>query len=205
MNRIPKEKRDKLLLIAVGTALVSLALYYIVIGAQKEQILETADKIVRTLESLGKDERWIRQAGIVRANLETSRKEIEVLQADMAPLDKFKWFYNTIEGFRSGYNVNLVDITRDPEIGPVGISPEFPYEAATFGVKISATYHDFGKFLADFENAFPFMRAHSVRLELDPRHKLAGTNSFFNIPADQRERLAITMKVVTLVKPTTPL
>jgi hypothetical protein len=153
---------------------------------------------------LNKDERWVRQGPTVRAKLAAQGQALETLQTDMAPLDKFKWFYNTLENFRSSYDVRLVDITREPEFAEVGVLPNFPYQAAIFGVKLNAAYHDFGKFLAEFENRFPYMRIQNVRLELDPAQKLAGTNSL-NMAAADRERLAITIKVVTLVKPPTPL
>jgi hypothetical protein len=202
MSKLSKEKREKLGLVGVGTALVTLMLYFFVISPQREQIAFHEDKITRASELLNKDERWIRQASIVQANLKTHRETLETRQTDMAPLDKFNWFYKTLESFKSSYDVNLVDITREPELGEVGVLPNFAYQAATFGVKLNASYHDFGKFLADFENKFPYMRVQNVRLELDPALKLAGTNALANVSADTRERLAITLKVVTLVKPT---
>ncbi|MCI0537168.1 MAG: hypothetical protein L0Z50_18275 [Verrucomicrobiales bacterium] len=205
MNKLNKEKRDKLGLIGVGTALVTMLFYFFVVSPQREQIALHEDKIERSHELLNKDERWIRQGPLVRENLATYRQTLETRQTDMAPLDKFKWFYNTLESFQSRYDVSLVDITREPEFGEVGVLPNFAYQAAIFGVKLNATYHDFGKFLADFENKFPYMRVQNLRLELDPAQKLAGTNALIAASLDTRERLAITLKVVTLVKPTTPL
>jgi hypothetical protein len=61
MNKLNKEKRGRLVLVGVGTALITLALYFFVICAQRQQIEEQEDKIVRTSELLNKDERWIRQ------------------------------------------------------------------------------------------------------------------------------------------------
>src|SRR5438105_12680302 len=134
MNKITKEKRDKLGLIGVGTALVTLAFYFFVISPQQQQIDEHEDKIARTGELLSKDERWIHQRQAVHANLATHRQTLEARQTEMAPLDKFKWFYNTLESFQSRYDVSLVDITREPELGEVGMLPNFTYQAAIFGV-----------------------------------------------------------------------
>jgi hypothetical protein len=205
MSKLSKEKREKLGLVAVGTALLTLVTYFMVISPQREQIVQHEDRIARTTELLNKDERWIRQAPIVESNLKTHREALETRQADMAPVDKLNWFYNTLESFKSQYDLTLVDITREPEVGEVGVLPNFVYQAATFGVKLSATYHDFGKFLADFENKFRYMRVQNVRLELDPALRSAGTNAVANVSAEARERLAITLRVVTLVKPVTPL
>ena len=205
MNKLTKEKRDKLVLIGVATVILTIAYYFLLISAQREQIREQRDKIAQARDQLSKAERWIRQGPLLRAELEQRRKGLESHQTDMAPLDKFKWFYNTLESFRSSYGVKLIDITREPEVGEVGLLPKFPYTGATFGVKFNGTYHEFGKFLADFENRFPYMRVQNLRIEMDQAQKLAGTNAVMAASAEARERLAITLKVVTLIKPTLPL
>jgi hypothetical protein len=205
MSKLTKDKRDKLLIVGIATAFVTCGLYFLVIGEQREQITSCEEKIARAAEAMGSDERWIRQAAAVREKLEAQLKEIESLQTEMAPADKFKWFYSTVEGVRTLHDVSLVDITPQPELGEVGVLANFPYRAATFGVKFNATYHGFGSFVADFENRFPNMRVQNLRIEADPTRKLAGTNAVLAAGADGGERLAMTFKVVTLVKPTTPL
>lgn len=204
MNKLNKEKRDKLGLIGVGTTLVTLMFYFFIISPQRQQIQEHEDKIVHTSELLDKDERWIRQSPVVQARLTAHRQTLETSQTDMAPLDKANWFYNLLENFQSPYVVSLNDI-KAPEPGEVGVLPNFPYQAAIFDVTYYATYHDFGKFLADFENKFPYMRVQNIGLRPDPTQKSGGTNALVTASADTRERLLITLKVVTLVKPTTPL
>ena len=203
MNKLTKEKRDRLALIVVAASLIVLALYFFVITPQRDQIQQQEDKIAQSRESLDKNERWLQLAASVRANLSSHRDQLEVRESDMAPLDKFKWFYNTLDEFRSHHDVSLTDITREPEFGEIGVLPKFPYQAAIFGVKLSAAYHDFGKFLANFENQFPYLRVQNLRIELDPAQKLAGTNNVTTTGAGsaESERLAITMKVVTMVKP----
>jgi hypothetical protein len=202
MNKLNKEKREKLGLIGVGTALVTLMYYFFIISPQRHQIQEHEDKIVRTNELLEKDQRWIRQRPVVQANLTTHRQTLETSQTDMAPVDKSNWFYNTLTSFQSGYAVSLSDI-KAPEAGEVGVLPNFPYQAAIFDVTYYATYHDFGKFLADFENKFPYMRVQNIGLKPDPAQKAGGTNALLTASMDTRERLLITLKFVTLVKPTT--
>ena len=58
------------------------------------------------------------------SRLGNCRKELETKQEDMAPLEKFKWFYNTLERFLAQRPVKLVDITREPEIGELGVLPD---------------------------------------------------------------------------------
>ncbi len=206
MNKITKDKRDKLLIIGVLTGLVVSVLYAMVISAQRGQIADLEDKIFRTRESLDKNARWIRQSATVQANASAVVQDLDAVHSQMSPLDKFKWFYNSVEKFRAGYsNVSLLDISREPEIGEIGVLPKFPYPAATFGVKMHSTYHDFGKFISDFENNFPYMRIQGLRAEIDPAQRLAGASAMSNVDADKRERLLFTFKVVTLIKPISPL
>lgn len=206
MNKFTKEKREKIVVISGVTSVIVMGLYFMVICSQRELIAEHETRILSAREAVEKAERWRRMAGTVRQNLEAQRVELSGRQEKMAPADKFNWFYNTFEGFRAAYDVNLLEINKDPELGEAGLLPRFPYTAATFAVKLGGTYHDFGRFLADFESEFPFMRVQNVRLELDPMQKHGGTNEIQTATATaEAERLAISMKVVTLVKPATPL
>ena len=202
MNKLSKEKRDKLLLIAIGTAGILAVLYLFVVSPQQTTLANYAEKTDSAKDRLAKADRWLRMAPNVRSRLEACRKELEAKQEGMAPVDKFKWFYNTMEKFLAQHQVKLIDITREPEVGSAGVLPKFPYQAASFGVKLVGRYHEFGSFLADFENQFPYMRVQNIDLEPEVTSspgirdglgaELSGPNS---------TALAISMRVVTLVKP----
>lgn len=206
MNKLTKEKRDKLILVGLATAAVLAGLYFLVISAQRAALDDYADRTEAAKEKVAKAERWLRLAPGIQSRLAACRAELESKQETMAPVDKFKWFYNTLDHFRAQRRVKLVDITREPEISDLGVLPKFPYQAASFGVKLKARFHDFGAFLADFENAFPDMRVQN--LEIEPEGGLrAGARE--PVVRDRHgpasEDLAITMRVVTLIKPTLPL
>jgi hypothetical protein len=201
MNKLSKEKRERFLLVLMGTVGVLATLYFFVVSAQRTSLQDCADKTDVAREKLEKAQRWLRMSESIHSRLASCRAELEAKQADMAPVDKFKWFYNTLDTFLAQHRVKLVDISREPGIGDLGVLPKFPYQAANFGVKLTARYHDFGTFLADFENRFPYMRVQNVRLE-----PMSGAPAEEALPAGERqaqttETLAITMRVVTLVKP----
>jgi hypothetical protein len=203
MNKLTKEKRDKLALVALGTGAVLGALYFLVITAQQAALEDYADKTAIAKEKLDKAERWLRMGPGVQARLAACRSDLEARQETMAPVDKFKWFYNTLEKFLAQHRVKLVDITREPEVGDVGVLPKFPYQAASFGVKLTARYRDLGTFLADFENQFPYMRVQNI--EIEPVTMGRGKEA----PASDRrvptpDSLAVTMRVVTLIRPNDP-
>jgi hypothetical protein len=206
MNKLSKEKRDKLMLVGIATAGVLAALYLFLISPQQTALRDCADKTDATREKLAKAEHWLRMAPTIQTRLSACRKELDAKQDEMAPLEKFKWFYNTLERFLAQRSVKLADITREPEIGELGVLPRFPFQAATFGVKLNARYHDFGSFLAEFENQFPYMRVQNLDLEPDNGFKGNGKEQLI---VEQRETdpesLAITMRVVTLLKPSVAL
>jgi len=201
MNKLSKEKRSKLLLVAIGTGGILAALYLLVISAQQTALAEYADKTGAAKDKVAKAESWLRMEPGIQARLTACRKELETKQENMAPVDKFKWFYNTLEKFLAGHHANLIDITREPELGDVGVLPKFPYQAASFGVKLTARYHDLGIFLAELENHFPYMRVQNVQLEPEGFKGVVKDEGLAPQGAPTSERLAITMRVVTLVKP----
>lgn len=199
MNKLTKEKKDRLVMTTVMSSFATLAVYVFIISPQRAEIRQNEEKLAASLDLRDTSLRWMRMAPMVRSNLFAKRGELSESEEIMAPVSKFNWFYNTLESVRSRHNVRLVDITREPEIGPVGVLPKFDYETAAFGVKLNATYHDFGQFLADLENEFPQMRVQNLKLDAEAQTAAGGA-------ADKNpELLAITMKVVTLVKPSASL
>ena len=81
-------------------------------------------------------------------------------------------------------------------VGDVQMFPKFPYRAALYNIRGTAYYHDLGRFLADFENRFPFIRVQN--LELEPASSSSATAT------DDTEKLAFKFELVALVSPTQP-
>ena len=75
----------------------------------------------------------------------------------------------------------------------MGIFPKFPYKAAVFNVRGVAYFHDLGRFLADFENSFPFARVQNVEMEVAGSSAATGTSD--------TEKLSFRMEIVTLINP----
>ena len=96
---------------------------------------------------------------------------------------------NTINRFNIAKQVTFLDFQREI-VGDVGVFPKFPYKAAVFPVKGTSHYHNLGRFLADFENSFPFVRVQN--LELSPAPRTAGEDA---------ESLNFKFEIVALIKP----
>jgi Tfp pilus assembly protein PilO len=206
MNKLSKEKRDRLVLIILVTGGIVATLYFLVISAQQRTLREYSENTDSAQAKLAKAEHWLRMSPNIQSQLLAARKDLESKEDGMAPVDKFKWFYDLLESSIARHRVKLTDITREPEISDVGVFPKFPYQAATFGVKLNARYDDFGSFLADFENEFPFMRVKNIDLTTEGTAKLDSRDTASSdLSVRPPETLAITMRVVTLIKPSAPL
>jgi hypothetical protein len=115
----------------------------------------------------------------------------------MAPaVDLYSWSYALLEKARGGQEVEVSEVTR-PQKGEVGVLPQFPYDAAIFTVGGNGHYHDFGKFLADFENKNPYFYVQNLSLrtaaEAGPEIAAARIG---------KEKLLFKMDIVALIKPT---
>jgi hypothetical protein len=128
-------------------------------------------------------------AAQVESTLSEAATNLSAIEATMPAGDLYSWMVSTLRQFNApGYHVDLPQIGV-PTVGEVRMFADFPYHQATVSVGGTAYYYEFGKFLADFENRFPYMRVQNLNLE-----PAAGANP------DEREKLAFRMEIVALVK-----
>lgn len=189
MKRLSKQKKQQLLLVVIGTVAVLAGLWFGVINWQQNRILKLAEDKQEALTKLNQMKETVHQADAIRSKLESQTARLREAESMMASGD-LAWFMNTLRDFKTGYDVDI------PQYGNVlksetSLLPRFPYKQATLTVAGTAYYHDLGRFLADFENQFPYIRLQN--LELEPA-RTAGAYT---------EKLTFRMDIVTLVKPET--
>ncbi|MEP6663002.1 MAG: hypothetical protein ABJC04_04990 [Verrucomicrobiota bacterium] len=189
MSKISKEKKQHIVLVLIGAAMVMAGLWYFVVKAQDATLANVGKKTFEMQDKVGKAMKLVKRTDEVESDLEKTEKRLEAVEETMATGDLYLWMINTISRFNTNRNVTLVDFQREI-LGEVGILPKFPYKAATFGVKGTGYYHDIGKFLAEFENEFPYARVQN--LELFPATKAGG---------DEAEKLNFRFEIVSLIKP----
>ena len=107
----------------------------------------------------------------------------------MATGDLYSWMFTTLRRFQKGYKVEIPQISPVTS-GDVTLLPRFPYQQATVSVGGSAHFHEIGRFIADFENAFPYMRISNLTLDLNS-----------SPTAGDYEKLAFKMDIVSLIRP----
>jgi hypothetical protein len=206
MNKLSKEKRDKLVLTSLAIAAVLGTLYTFVLGAQKETLARVEQQILSTKDKLNKAERLVRSAPIIEVQLGKSRELLEAKQAGMAPQGQYYyWFLQLVDNYRKKENLKpdfIVDLTQ-PEFIEAGLLPKFPFKAASFGVRLNGRFQDIGRFVADLENCFPYFRVQNIRMSPQGTAlgaPFAGQNGK-GATSDSDEKLMVEIRVVTLIKP----
>jgi roadblock/LC7 domain-containing protein len=194
MKNLPREKKERIALIAIGSLVVLIAAWYGMIGAQKRKLAESLKNVGEQQTRVDNGHRLLTAKADVERRVAACAQKLENIEADMATGDMYSWIILKVNKFKAGYKVAIPQFSREVT-GEVGVLPKFPYKAATFNVRGSAYFHDFGKFLADFENTFPYLRVQN--LELEP----AGTTSATS--TEDPEKIAFRMEIVALINPNT--
>ncbi len=193
MNKLSKDKRNELILVAMVTVGVIAGLWYLVIAGQKETISQISQKIQDTQQKIDRVQTVVTGATQVEAGLKVASERLYVIENGMPSGDLFSWIVRTIKTFNSpAYKVEMPQYGI-PVVNPVSMLPNFPYNQSAVAVSGNAYYSEFGKFLADFENRFPYMRVQNLSLEPG-----GGTTP------EEREKLSFHMEIVTLVKANSP-
>lgn len=199
MRNLPKDKRDRLLLIAVTTLILLVTIWQALIGMQRRELTQIKEHLMEEESRVKNALRLVQSVDQIRQNLAEQAAELEGREGKMASGDKYSWIITKINKFKEPYHVDIPQFSREVST-KVGLFAEFPYEAAQFNIRGRAFYHDFGRFLADFENAFPFLRVQNIELEPAVFSK-AGT---VEGEVEHPEKLSFRMEIVTLINPNGP-
>lgn len=189
MNRLSKEKLQQIVaVIVIGLVLVGV-IYWYGVRAQFRAIESNRSEAVEMEGKVATANRLLKEADQAKADLTQVQGDLDNIESGMAQGDLYFWIINTMRSFAAGQKVDISTFSREQST-PVGIYPEFPYNAVRYSIRGSGYYHDIGKFVADFENAFPYMRLENI--------DLAPADSSL---AGDREKLAFRADVVALLKP----
>jgi hypothetical protein len=191
--KISKEKRNQLILVIVGTLAVLGVLGFGLIKLQYDSLAAYAQRQLAAEAQLKTMNDAVKRADLVESVYKQAADLLAEKEAGMATGDVYSWMFGTVRRFQKGYKVEIPQLSPISAPAPVNLVPNVPYKQATMQIGGTATYHDLGQFLADFENAFPLIRVVNLNLELN--HTPA--------PGD-REKLAFRCDLVTLVKAAQP-
>jgi len=188
-KKLPKEKRNHLIVVALLTAAALGGLGFGLIRFQYADLRVIAAETADAGKKLTRMKATIQQAEEIENKLNEVSKSLTALEADMGAGDLYSWGLDVLRRFRAAYKVEVPAVNQ-PVVGETTLLPKFPYRQATFTLGGSGYYHDLGRFVADFENQFPHMRI--VNLTLDPVSSLITA---------EKEKLEFKMDVVALLRP----
>ena len=190
MKQLAKEKKRKLVLVMLGTLIILAGLWFGLIGWQQERMAAlTADRDKTQFELDGMKD-TLERADHILESLASENARLLDAEAQMASGDLYSWIINTVRDFKNGHpGVDLPQFGTI-QVGETTLLPRFPYRQASLTVAGKAHYHDFGRFVADFENRFPYMRLQNLVLE--PTTASEGGYT---------EKLTFRFDIVALVKP----
>ena len=196
MKSLSKEKRDRLTMIAVGTVVILIALWFGLMGVQRKSLATTLSQTTEREDQVANADRLIGGTQEIEKNLQAATERLRAIEKTMASGDMYSWVILTINRFKEGHKVEIPHFSREAPT-EIGLA-KFPYRAVVFHVRGTAYYHDLGKFVSEFENRFPYMRVQNLELEpfFNPNSpESAGAGN------DDPEKLGFRMQIVALVNP----
>jgi Tfp pilus assembly protein PilO len=201
MKKLPKIKRDRLVLIVVSTLIVLMALWQGLINIQKRRLVNLSQRVKEEETRVNNAQRLVASTKEIQKKLSDKAVRLKAMEGSMASGDMYSWIILKINQFKGGYDVDIPQFSREVPT-EVGVLPNFPYRAALFNIRGKAYYHDFGRFLSDFENAFPYLRVQNI--DLEPASSTSAANATGTEVEENSEKLSFRMEIVTLINPNAP-
>ena len=191
MKKLSKEKQIHLALVCIATIGVITAMIMFLIQPKYAEIKSINHKSETTQDDINRQKRVIATGGAVARELAEATNRLDAIEKSMANGDLYSWIVTSIRQFNvPSYKVNLNQFST-PDQAEMRLFPNFPYKQVSFNINGTAYFSDLGKFVADLENQFPYMRVQNITL--DPISA--------STPQD-REKIFFRMEIVHLVKPT---
>jgi Tfp pilus assembly protein PilO len=196
MKKLNKEKRDHIILVAMATVIASAAIWFTLIQSQNANLVALAKRNAEQKQKLEAAEALLASKAEIKRRFDQADGRLKVVEKEMVNGDMYDWVIQTVKNFKSAYkHVEIPNYSREV-LGNCQMIPNFPYKEATFNIRGTAYYHHFGRFIADFENRFPFVRIQNV--DIEPASTSSATAT------DDQEKLSFKFELVALVNPTTP-
>jgi len=188
-KKLPKEKRDHLILVVLITAVVLGGLGFGLIRFQYDNLRRTRAHEQEAAAKLKAMRATIDRAAEIETESSTMSQALGNVEEHMATGDPYSWAIDMIRRFRLSHKVE-VPVISQPVVSETTLLPRFPYKQASFALSGTGYYQDIGRFIAQFENQYPEIRI--VNLRLSPVSGLAN---------EEKEKLEFRMDIVALMRP----
>lgn len=158
--RLSKEKRDRMLLVAIATVLACGALWWSFIREYNKALRTNREKIADLTASIEQANTWIKRGPSWAEDYKQRLADLQIKEKTMLPEGRERSVLSeAMERVRQNHLVHFESISPASYNKDVELLPQFPYRRnATLSYKCYGYYHNFGKFLADLENTYPYMQ-----------------------------------------------
>lgn len=197
IKQLSTAKKQHLLGVCIGTVMVLAGIYWFPIRSAQASLAKVQGSIAEADKKHAEALKLVKSAEAEDERLARREAQLAAVEATMVTGDANLWIRQTYERFRTQapYKVEIPNFPP-PSLGDMVMIPDFPYKSATYRFRGTAHYHDFGKFLSELENYFPYMRV--LNLDLGPEGP-GGTTTTGT--GDDQEKLSFSFEVAALVKP----
>jgi hypothetical protein len=182
--KLPVEKRNQLIAIAVGTVVALVVIWFFFISPRYAALNRARKAFVDTQKQSQMMDETVKRVGDTESELRNTSAALARAEADVASGDPNAWVYDLVRHFKENYKVDI-SVGGQTSISDMDLLPKFPYKQLRVSVNGTAYYHDLGNFIANFENNFPHIRL--VGLAIDPS-------------SSTDEKLSFHMDIVALIK-----
>jgi len=195
--RLSKEKRDRLLMVGILTVVVCVALWWSFIHESNKSRAKSRAQIAELTAVIEQANQWLKREADWAEDHKRALADLDAKEKNMLPEGKEMSFLSeAIERVRQNHAVYFESISPAQHNPRVELLPQFPYRRnATLSYRCYGYYHEFGSFLADLENTYPYMQF--MLNSIAPMK-----------PSEQREKgeddLRFELKVVALLQPPAP-
>jgi Tfp pilus assembly protein PilO len=190
MNKLSSEKRKHLVLVALVTFAAIAGVGYGLIKPEynrRDKLAQSKKNAEKRLEQM---RQTIENADQIEAQLCDTKKRLEKIEEGMAAGDLYSWSINTIRQFKLSYKIDIPQFSQIDGPRDMSMLAGFPYKQAALTIGGTSSFNEFGRFVSDFENQFPYARV--LNLTLEPVSGVGSTD---------KERLSFKMQITALVKP----
>ncbi len=159
------DRRNRLLLVVLMTLLGLVVVYYGVISPLNYQLRQEATRLEDEQRKLGMLKN---QLGQMERFMAEAAKQKELLEDWKNRVPKgvlVRWFLDRALPLAKADGIFSPDV-KTPSILTAGEKQDLGYSRVSVGVVGLGRYDQVGKFVADFENEFPFSEVSSLRLEV---------------------------------------
>ncbi|MEY2408022.1 MAG: hypothetical protein QOF48_692, partial [Verrucomicrobiota bacterium] len=114
MKNLPKEKRDRLIMIAGGALVIMVAMFYGVIRIQRQTLGDLAKKHADEDRHVANGQRMAATTADLQRKLGLAQGKLKTIESTMASGDMYSWIILTMNSFKEngGYKVEIPQFSR---------------------------------------------------------------------------------------------